>query len=519
MLPSRQLPAGLVRSFQLPANEVADAVLSELSMMPDEHVRRAQAAVIARVAWNAVHPIDDLVGYRDDQAELVAAVLDAWPTVDGWTHPELQRLLYVIGRWQVLRVEVQAAANAIVRVLDGLSADQLADLEIEISWFLGAAEHPNGTEVPGLVAAVTRLMPSPMPMDEALVAIRRGDHWACRVRARLRRLDLPVQAVHDTLAIALIAGGDAKPARWNAKFDEVAVSTDLRPLFEVCIEEFLVIPLTLGWLPFYYWCKNEQIAAGLCAMLGRSAHLSSAAPASDPATLLADTKLLERAAFWGAAWDGNRPTSGPVARGAIRGLAEIGTDQALVTLHLLQERYGKRPGLAKPISAAIEDVLARQSRTLVEILATNGPTTGSDAEGVVVRRFEGYLRDLYPFSVAEHTAIMNGHPLVAGVARQFVWQFQIGDQWVSGAPSVEGSATSPTGEVDIRAATAIRLWHPVAVDAARSTVGETGPSKPGLNNRCHNYFVRFTLLSRTLLLTRRCEQTRSKRYCAHVDGV
>lgn len=492
--------------------EESDAAVHEAwDAMGTDEVKQTLIALVHRSVYPAYYPwTDPVMRLRHSQRQLAHAVRAA-PDADEWGDDELLALLAPVADPYHLSV---AAAERVAQVVESQPPGRLAAFEQPLTEFYGAVQGHAATAI--VAGTLARLLPPPVPMDAVVAAIQLNDHWGCRSRIALRRLDdLSLAAMAELLEICAVAGTGKHRPKWTQRFDRLAAQHSVAAALSALVEPLTtLVDDQTGYGHFQYRSQNEVHAAGACALLGRLAR--SAGTAEQTAAVA----LLERTAFWGAKWEGNRPASGPVARGAIMGLCELGSDGAVVAMHHLQERFGTRPGLKKPIVAAMDELLAARDRTLVQILAGSDLTLGLDAGGarrwptslgeievrvagsdtvitgtelvdpdvsadqaaldaaqaaattiaselaVITRRLDSYLRDRRTFSMAEFAELVHLNPLNAAIAGRLIWEFRIDDLWRSGAPDGPCHAIGVDGPFSNADATDARLWHPAAASAA-----------------------------------------------------
>jgi Domain of unknown function (DUF4132) len=462
---------------------------------------------------------DDL-GKPGDPWLVSAGLLDALPTLPDWTIPELRRLLKPLGNAYSVYERAVPSIRAVFRQLDGVDPELIAQLEFELTAFVGALSRPNLPIDPAFLTAATARLPERRPIDAAISVIESCDDWGVKCTLALRRADVDPKVARDTIAVAKQAGGSGK--RWQERLTallESDVPTTVATVGSVLgtmSTTIAAITWPQGWMPFLPWAGNEKLAAGALAAYGWWT-----ARTAEPESRAEAVQLCEQLAWWGARWDSIRPISGPVARGAAVALGELGGDAAIVALHRLHERFDKRPGLGKHLDAALARSLAGADRSLIQILTSSGPWFGLDAEGfrrwttdrgsvslaldppsvvvtehatvsrdagtepgttthdearaeaeairrtaeqeigVLSRRFDTALRDCTTFTPDEFTEIAIDHPVSGAVARRLIWRFDKGPETTTGVPRHDGTIDSLDGNTVLPTFTVARLWHPI----------------------------------------------------------
>jgi Domain of unknown function (DUF4132) len=387
------LPAGVAEVVSLRLDEPLPAAREALLREPVAVLREAAIALVDRHTDPMRTPFQDLdptcrglstedLGKPGDPWLLSGGLLDALPTLPGWTVTELKRLLKRLGNPYAIYGKAEPAIRAALRQLDAIDRDVLAELEFELTAFAGALARPNEAVDPTFEVAASALLPERRPIDAAITVIEPCDSWGVLCRVAIRASDLSDEAARDTIAMAKLAGGSGKSERWQTKLTALLESgepttvTTATSVLATMANTITTITFPSGWLPFIPWADNEKLASG--ALI---AHGWWTARTAEPGERAEAVELCERLAWWGARWDSIRPVSGPVARAASIALGELGGDVAVVALHRLQERFGKRPGLGKYVDAALAQSLAAADRSLIQILTASGPWFGLDRDG------------------------------------------------------------------------------------------------------------------------------------------
>jgi hypothetical protein len=529
------LPAGVAEVVSLRLDEPLPAAREALLREPVAVLREAAIALVDRHTDPMRTPFQDLdptcrgistddLGKPGDPWLLSGGLLDALPTLPGWTVTELKRLLKRLGNPYAIYEKAEPAIRAALRQLDAIDHDMLAELEFELTAFAGALARPNVAVDPTFEVAASALLPERRPIDAAITVIEPCDSWGVRCRVAIRASDLSPEAARDTIAVAKLAGGSGKPERWQSKLTALLESgepttvTTATSVLATMANTITAITFPSGWLPFIPWADNEKLASGALIAYGWWT-----ARTAEPPERAEAVELCERLAWWGARWDSIRPVSGPVARAASIALGELGGDVAVVALHRLQERFGKRPGLGKYVDAALAQSLAAADRSLIQILTASGPWFGLDRDGfrrwptnqgsvtltldppnarvdeqgrgstatpadvdvalldhadaraeaevvrrsaekelgVLVRRFDNALRDRTTFTRDEFTELALEHPVSGTIARRLIWEFVTRDAVTTGVPNRNGMIEGPNSNTPMPEFAIARLWHPL----------------------------------------------------------
>jgi hypothetical protein len=231
------LPDSVAELIRLRLDDPVPAAREALLREPVAVMREAAISLVNRHTDSMRTPFQDIdpscrgfdsndLGKPGDPWLLSAGLLDALPTLPGWTVPDLQRLLKPLGNAYSVYDRAEPSIRAVLRQLNGADHDAIASLEVELTAFAGALNRPNQAISPAFVADVMTRLPERLPIDAAISLIEPCDDWGVKCYLALRAESLVAEAAHDAIGVAKLAGGSGKPKRWHDQLTALLESTD-----------------------------------------------------------------------------------------------------------------------------------------------------------------------------------------------------------------------------------------------------------------------------------------------------